>query len=293
MALAYTLTIDGSILTAPVTPVRSLEVNSILDVPSTQVDDVINPATDEAVAKNPANVDTNFTNTRTYTRNDAGSSRAGMTSTTEASIGDIDDTEIAIVNVLDADAAPLPATYDDYSELTSFSLVGMLLYEQGAIAPTTSNDENINEFLLNAGTPFDATSETGELNLVSNTALYSYLGLTTPDADTDVVNLSATVDPITGMETVSITFDPDVAAEADFNVFYPFISMAAYDPANTIEVTSGEIVLNFSPDDLTVEGSINVLGTDGTTNYLYTAELSGPAVSTYVGWAESGPPITS
>lgn len=293
MAFAYTLTIDGSILTSPITPARGLGISSVLDVPSTRVDTVVNAATGDAVDPNTVQDDKSFTDTRTYTRNDAESMSAGIPSTTEASIGNVGDSGIAVSNAFDADAAPLPATYDDYSELASFSLVGMLLYEQGAIAPTTSNDENTNEFLLNAGTPFDATSETGELNLVSNTALYSYLGLTTPDADTDVVNLSATVDPITGMETVSITFDPDVAAAADFNVFYPFISMAAYDPANTIEVTSGEIVLNFSPDDLTVEGSINVLGTDGTTNYLYTAELSGLAVSTYVGLVESGPPITS
>ena len=355
MALAYSLSINGSISTAPVTnssstSALSITVDSILDV---ELDaDVAIAAVDASTSTNDANTadapNSNAPNSNAPDSNapdsnapdsdapdsdmDASDDATNVTPTTspsepfevtgadamssdmtssdvtnpdvtsleplsiathsvEASHVEMGDVEMGDVEI-SADAAPEVAkAAANYTELTAFSLTGTLLYEDGAIASTTTNGDNESEFVLNAGTPFDDTLETGELNLVSNTALYSYFDLDAPN--TDLVNLTTTVDPITGMEEVSITFDPDVANDADYNFFYPFLASVAYDSTDTIEITQGEMLLTFSADDFLVEGSINVYGTDGTTDYLYSAELSGSVVSGYVGFAEEGPPTLS
>ena len=267
--------------------------------------DTIDPAsveTDSAVAlpgaSDPVVVDVEAVSAATDVGLDSDSA---ATSSTEIGSVEIGGAGISSVEAVTADqaetsfplAVPTTAASDYTEELASFSLMGTLLYEQGAISSTTINDVNEQEFVLNVGNPFDATLQTGELNLVSNTALYSYFNLGTPDTDVDLVNLTTAVDPLTGMEEVSITFDATVADAADYNFFYPFLAMVPYDLTQTIEVTGGEMLLSFSSDSFLVEGSINIYGTDGTTNYLYSAELTGFAGSEYVGLAESGPPITS
>ena len=317
MALAYSLTINGSILTAPVVDALNIKLDPLLETESSldvdaSVVDVSLDISDAGSASDATISDATISPKDTLTNagvnasldadkgadpDDVGAAAEMSSSSDTMSIdGSTADLDVAVASVLSVEASLtdigsplLMMTADaDYSELTSFSLTGTLLYEEGAIASTTTNGNNANEFVLSAGTPFDATLQTGELNLVSNTALYSYFGLTAPNLD--VVNFSSSVDPVTGMEDVSITFDPNVADDADYNFFYPFLASAASSAANTIEITGGEMLLSFSADLFTVEGSINVYGTDGTTNYWYSAELFGSVVSGYVGFAETGPP---
>lgn len=314
MALAYSLSINGSIFTAPVTNLPStsalsIEVDPILDVDTAiaSIDASADVSDKSAIDDSDSNAPDGATNTTEVTSTSELSQVAETDVTTdvtsieppsvETRSAKVSSVEVSSVEMgepeVSADAVPdvVAKATANYTELTAFSLAGTLLYEDGAIASTTTNGNNENEFVLNAGTPFDDTLKTGELNLVSNTALYSYFGLTAPN--TDVVDLTTTVDPVTGMEEVSITFDPDVADDADYNFFYPFLASADYNPADTIEITRGEMLLTFSADSFLVEGSINVYGTDGTTDYLYSAELSGSVTSGYVGFAEEGPPILS
>lgn len=302
MALAYSLSINGSIFTAPVTNLAStsalsIELDPILDV---ELDaDAAIAAMDTSASTNGTSAiddpDSRTNTSEVVTNTIKTTSPSEPSEITEVGVTSIEppsvETHSVEVSKIAGAVPDVAKATANYNELTAFSLAGTLLYEDGAIAATTTNGNNENEFVLNAGTPFNNTLQTGELNLVSNTALYSYFGLAAPNAD--VVDLTSTVDPITGMEEVSITFDPDVADDADYNFFYPFLASAAYDPTDTIEITKGEILLTFSADSFSVEGSINVYGTDGTTDYLYSAELSGSVTSGYVGFAEEGPPILS
>ncbi len=332
MALAYSLTINGSILTAPVVGALNAKIDPILGTePSIDVDasvmdvsldiganangtytsdvgsvtdagisnatiSVTNTPTDAAIDPGiNAGIDTCIS-TDTYNTATGAATPSDLDAVSTSSSAGLDVATASVLSVGTSTAGGLlslmqVATKANYSELTSFSLTGTLLYEEGAIASTTTNGNNANEFVLNAGTPFNPTLQTGELNLVSNTALFSYFGLAA--SNLDVVNISSAVDPVTGMEEVSITFDPSVADAADYNFFYPFLASASYSPANIIEITGGEMLLTFSADLFMVEGSINVYGTDGTTNYLYSAELFGSVVSGYVGFAETGPPDLS